>query len=165
MINLRVSSAFTLIEVLISVALSGLLIILLNNQITGSLTTDHHIKNKIEYRIEIENILAHLEADIQTSSNTPNGYKSVKNIYSDGQLSIYIKKFGISAITKDLLAAEIIWKFGDLGISRSIKSKDGNFERYLSKKAVSTAIDPININIFRFIIECNGFTKSKLIKL
>ena len=58
MMNLRNLTAFTLIEVLISVALSGLLIVLLNNQITGSLKTDQNIKSKMEYKIEIEK---HLE--------------------------------------------------------------------------------------------------------
>ena len=165
MINSRKLTAFTLIEVLISIALTGLLIVLLNNQITGSLKTDQKIKDKMEYKIEIETILAHLEADIQTASNTPSGYKSVVNFYSQDQLHISIKKFGISAIDQDLLGAEITWKFGNLGVSRNIKSKDGNFERHLSKKELQTNIIPIDINIFKLIIKCDEFTKSKLIKL
>jgi len=119
----------------------------------------------MEYKIEIETILTHLEADIQTASNTPSGYKSVVNFYSKDQLHISIKKFGISAIDQDLLGAEITWKFGNLGVSRNIKSKDGNFERHLSKKELQTNIIPINTNIFKLIIKCDEFTKSKLIKL
>ena len=87
MINSRNLTAFTLIEVLISIALTGLLIVLLNNQITGSLKTDQKIKDKMEYKIEIETILAHLEADIQTASNLPSGYKSVVNFYLKDQLA------------------------------------------------------------------------------
>jgi type II secretory pathway pseudopilin PulG len=165
MINSRNLTAFTLIEVLISIALTGLLIVLLNNQITGSLKTDQKIKDKMEYKIEIETILAHLEADIQTASNLPSGYKSVVNFYLKDQLHISIKKFGISAIDQDLLGAEITWKFGNLGISRNIKSKDGKFERYLSKKELQANVIPIGINIFKLIIKCDGFTKSKLFKL
>ena len=165
MINSRKLTAFTLIEVLISIALTGLLIVLLNNQITGSLKTDQNIKSKMEYKIEIETILTHLEADIQTASNLPSGYKSVVNFYLKDQLHISIKKFGISAIDQDLLGAEITWKFGNLGISRNIKSKDGKFERYLSKKELQANVIPIGINIFKLIIKCDGFTKSKLFKL
>ena len=135
MINSRNLTAFTLIEVLISIALTGLLIVLLNNQITGSLKTDQKIKDKMEYKIEIETILAHLEADIQTASNLPSGYKSVVNFYLKDQLHISIKKFGISAIDQDLLGAEITWKFGNLGISRNIKSKDGKFEDIYQRKS------------------------------
>ena len=69
--------AFTLIELLVSLALSGVLIVLLNSQITNALFSDTKIKNQIEYRLEIENVLEQLAADILSASHQPNGLKSI----------------------------------------------------------------------------------------
>ena len=165
MIDVKDIPAFTLIELLVSIALSALLIILLNNQIMNSISSDKIIKTKVEYRLEIENILSHLEADILSASHLPNGQKSFKSNNFNDQLNIAIKRIGISSINQELLGAEIIWNFSTSGISRSIRSKDGNFDRPLSNRNVKAHIDKIGVNIIKIIIKSDNFTKSKLIEL
>jgi prepilin-type N-terminal cleavage/methylation domain-containing protein len=157
--------AFTLIELLVSLALSGLLIVLLNSQISSSIFTDAKIKDQLEYRLEIENILDHVGADVASASRQPNGHKSVIIYSSKGELSLHVKRFGLSTISQQLHGVDVIWKFDSNGITRSIKSAEGEYHRLLSNKKIKPQIKNIAPNIVRLIIQTDQFHKSKMFAL
>ena len=56
--------AFTLIELLVSLVLSGLLIIILNQQIQNAFLFDSRMKSQLEYRLNVESVFDFLSADI-----------------------------------------------------------------------------------------------------
>ena len=155
--------AFTLIELLVSLALSGLLIVLLNSQITHF--HQYKIKDQLEYRLEIENILDHVGADVASASRQPNGHKSVIIYSSKGELSLHVKRFGLSTISQQLHGVDVIWKFDSNGITRSIKSAEGEYHRLLSNKKIKPQIKNIAPNIVRLIIQTDQFHKSKMFAL
>ena len=64
-------TAFTLLELLIALTLSGLLIVMINQQIQNSFFADSRYKNQLEYRLKIETIFDFLSADISQSSYFP----------------------------------------------------------------------------------------------
>ena len=70
-------TAFTLLELLIALTLSGLLIVMINQQIQNSFFVDSRYKNQLEYRLKIETIFDFLSADISQSSYFPDGKKFV----------------------------------------------------------------------------------------
>ncbi len=139
--------AFTLIELLVSLALSGLLIVLLNSQITHKIFTDIKIKDQLEYRLKIESIFDHLAADIASASRQPNGHKSVIFYSTKDELSLHVKRFGLSTISQQLHGVEVAWKFDQRGVTRSIKSAEGEYHRLLSNKAIH-----LNCKKFRLIL-------------
>ncbi len=158
-------SAFTLIELLVSLALSGLLIVLLNSQITGAIFTDVKIKSQLEYRLEIESIFDHLSADITSASRQPNGHKSVIIHSAEDELNIHVKRFGLSTISQQLHGVEVVWQFDQRGITRSIKSAEGDYHRLLSNKAIESQIQKISPNIISLILKTDRFRKSKMFVL
>ncbi len=157
--------AFTLIELLVSLALSGMLIVLLNSQITSSFFTDAKIKDQLEYRLEIENIFDHLSADITSASRQPNGHKSVIIHSAEDELNIHVKRFGLSTISQQLHGVEVVWQFDQRGITRSIKSAEGDYHRLLSNKEIKSQIQKISPNIIRLILKTDQFRKSKMFAL
>ena len=157
--------AFTLIELLVSLALSGLLIVLLNSQITGAIFTDIKIKDQLEYRLKIESIFDHLAADIASASRQPNGQKSIIFYSTKDELSLHVKRFGLSTISQQLHGVEVAWKFDQRGVTRSIKSAEGEYHRLLSNKAIQSQIQKISPNIIRLILKTDRFRKSKMIAL
>ena len=163
--NSHRQSAFTLIELLVSLALSGLLIVLLNSQITGAIFTDVKIKSQLEYRLEIERIFDHLAADIASASRQPNGHKSVIFHSSEDELRLHVKRFGLSTISQQLHGVEVVWQFDQRGITRSIKSAEGDYHRLLSNKAVESQIQKISPNIISLILKTDRFRKSKMFAL
>ena len=158
-------SAFTLIELLVSLALSGILIVLLNGQITSSFFTDARIKDQLEYRLEIESIFAHLEADIISASHQPNGNKSVIIHSLKDELRLHVKRFGVSPSTQQLHGMEVVWQFDLRGITRSVKSAEGEDHRLLSNKEIETLIQKIRPNIIKLVLKTNQFHKSKMFAL
>ena len=155
-------SAFTLIELLVSLALSGLLIVLLNSQITGAIFTDVKIKSQLEYRLEIESIFDHLAADIASASRQPNGHKSVIFHSSEDELRLHVKRFGLSTISQQLHGVEVVWMFDPSGITRSIKSEEGEYHRLLSNKELKSQIQRVSPGIIRLILKTSRFSKSKM---
>ena len=154
---------FTLVELLVSLALSGLLIILLNSQITNAIFTDAKIKNQLEYRLKIESIIDQLAADIASASYKPNGQKSVITYSVEDKFFIDLKRFGVSAFSQELTGMQIIWVFDDNGIWRTIKAIDGEYKRLLSSRKVDVNIEKIGTNILKLVIKDDQFIKSKLI--
>ena len=154
--------AFTLIELLVSLALSGLLIVLLNSQITSAIFTDVKIKDQLEYRLEIESIFDHLAADIASASRQPTGHKSVIFYSTKDELSLHVKRFGLSTISQQLHGVEVVWKFDPNGITRSIKSAEGEYHRLLSNKAIESQIQRMSPDIVRLILKTSQFNKSKM---
>jgi len=154
--------AFTLIELLVSLALSGMLIVLLNSQITSSFFTDAKIKDQLEYRLEIESIFDHLSADITSASRQPDGHKSVIIHSAKDKLSIHVKRFGLSTISQQLHGVEVVWKFDPSGITRSIKSEEGEYHRLLSNKEIKSQIQRVSPDIIRLILKTSRFSKSKM---
>ena len=157
--------AFTLIELLVSLALSGVLIVLLNSQITNALFSDAKIKNQIEYRLEIENVLEQVAADILSASHQPNGLKSIKLYSTENEWQLHLKRFGVSPNTQKLHGIAVIWEFNAEGISRSINSVDGQYRRILSSKKINAKIEKIGINLIDLVLTSPSFTKSKLFAL
>ena len=157
--------AFTLIELLVSLALSGLLIVLLNSQITGAIFTDVKIKNQLEYRLKIESIFDHLAADIASASRQPNGHKSIIFHSSKDEVRLRVKRFGLSTISQQLHGVEVVWQFDQRGITRSIKSAEGEYHRLLSNKEIKSQIQKISPNIIRLILKTDQFRKSKIFAL
>ena len=157
--------AFTLIELLVSLALSGVLIVVLNSQITNALFSDAKIKNQIEYRLEIENVLEQVAADILSASHQPNGLKSVKLYSTENELRLHLRRFGVSPNTQQLHGMAVIWEFNADGISRSINSVDGQYRRVISNKKISAKIEKIGINLINLVLINQHFTKSKLFAL
>ena len=157
--------AFTLIELLVSLALSGMLIVLLNSQITSSFFTDAKIKDQLEYRLEIESVFDHLAADITSASRKPNGHKSVIIHSAEDGLNIHVKRFGLSTISQQLHGVEVVWKFDPNGITRSIKSAEGEYHRLLSNKAIESQIQRMSPDIVRLILKTSQFNKSKMFVL
>ena len=157
--------AFTLIELLVSLALSGVLIVLLNSQITNSIFTDVKIKKQNEYRLEIESVLEQLNADILSASHQPSGQKSIKFYALENKVRLHLKRFGISPNTQQLHGVEVIWKFDNNGITRSINSAEGNYKRKLSSKQVNAEIERVGEKVIKLVLTNQHFTKSKLFAL
>ena len=158
-------TAFTLLELLIALTLSGLLIAMINQQIQNSFFADSRYKNQLEYRLKIETIFDFLSADISQSSYFPDGKKSVKTIQGDGNIKIIVKRFGLSPINKQISGMTVIWTLGSDGISRTIRSDSTSQTRYFSTKKVFSEYRNIDDSTLRVIIENDNFSKSKLFLL
>jgi len=158
-------TAFTLLELLIALTLSGLLIVMINQQIQNSFLADSRYKNQLEYRLKIETIFDFLSADISQSSYFPDGKKSVKTIEGDENIKIIIKRFGLSPINKQISGMTVIWTLGSDGISRTIRSDSTSQTRYFSTKKVFSEYRNIDDSTLRVIIENNNFSKSKIFLL
>ena len=158
-------TAFTLLELLIALTLSGLLIVMINQQIQNSFFVDSRYKNQLEYRLKIETIFDFLSADISQSSYFPDGKKSVKTIQGVENMKIIIKRFGLSPINKQISGMTVIWTLGSDGISRTIRSDSMSQTRYFSTKKVFSGYKNIDGSTLRVIIENDDFSKSKLFLL
>ena len=154
--------AFTLIELLVSLVLSGLLIIILNQQIQNAFLFDSRMKSQLEYRLNVESVFDFLSADINSASHLPNGLKSLSVRRIEDELHLVIKRFGVSPDTQQISGMNIIWKFGEGGISKSVDTKNSSFDRLYSGIKVKARLQEIDKNIINLIIETRKFTKSKL---
>tara|TARA_B100000768_G_scaffold135643_1_gene126503 strand:- start:2706 stop:3200 length:495 start_codon:yes stop_codon:yes gene_type:complete len=158
-------SAFTLIELLVSLAISGVLILILNNLINNSIFTDAKIQNQLEYRLKIESLLAHIDADILSASYKLDGNKSIRIQFSDDRLELRLKRFGTSPRTQQIIGFEAIWTFDSAGVSRSVNSPEGTHTRLLSDTFISAKVENLTHNIIKLTLVDKTFTKSKMFKL
>ena len=158
-------SAFTLIELLVSLAISGVLILILNNLINNSIFTDAKIQNQLEYRLKIESLLAHIDADILSASYKLDGNKSIRIQFSDDRLELHLKRFGTSPRTQQIIGFEAIWTFDSAGVSRSVNSPEGTHTRLLSDTFISAKVENLTHNIIKLTLVDKTFTKSKMFKL
>jgi len=158
-------SAFTLIEVLVSLAISGVLILILNSLITNSIFTDAKIQDQLEYRLKIESLLAHIDADIHSASYKSDGNKSVKIEFSEDRLRLYLKRFGTSPSSQQIIGFEAIWTFDSAGVSRSVNSSEGTHTRVLSDTVISAKLENLTPTIIKLTLVDKTFTKSKMFKL
>ena len=158
-------SAFTLIELLVSLAISGVLILILNNLINNSIFTDAKIQNQLEYRLKIESLLAHIDADILSASYKLDGNKSIIIQFSDDRLELHLKRFGTSPRTQQIIGFEAIWTFDSAGVSRSVNSPEGTHTRLLSDTFISAKVENLTHNIIKLTLVDKTFTKSKMFKL
>jgi len=154
--------AFTLIELLVSIALSGLLIVLINQQIQNSFFSNSKIKNQLEYRLQIEALFEFISADINSASHLPNGRKSVKIEQDGNDLTLNIKRLGVSPYNENISGMAVTWILGDVGMLRSIVSSEMLSKRLFSDKKVSVSFNKLNNDIFKLMIKTEYFTKSKL---
>jgi hypothetical protein len=76
-----------------------------------------------------------------------------------------VKRFGLSTISQQLHGVDVFWKFDSNGITRSIKSAEGEYHRLLSNKKIKPQIKNIAPNIVRLIIQTDQFHKSKMFAL
>lgn len=157
--------AFTLIELLVSIALSGLLIVLINQQIQNSFFSNSKIKNQLEYRLQIEAIFEFISADINSASHLPNGRKSVKIEHDGDDLTLKIKRLGVSPYNENISGMAVTWILGDVGMLRSILSPEMLSKRLFSNKKVSVSFVKLHNDIFKLMIKTEYFTKSKLFVL
>lgn len=157
--------AFTLIEVLISLALSGMLIVILNQQIQNSFQFDSRIKNQMEYRLDIESVFDFISADINSASYLPDGRKSLSVRRIEDEVHLIIKRFGVSPDTKQISGMDIVWKFGESGISKSVNTQSSSFNRLYSRSKINAQFQEIDKKVINLIIVTEQFTKSKLFKL
>lgn len=158
-------SAFTLIELLVSLAISGVLILILNNLINNSIFTDAKIQDQLEYRLKIESLLAHIDADILSASYKLDGNKSIRIQFSDDRLELRLKRFGTSPRTQQIIGFEAIWTFDSAGVSRSVNSPEGTHTRLLSDTFISAKVENLTHNIIKLTLVDKTFTKSKMFKL
>ena len=157
--------AFTLIEMLVALALSGMLIVIINQQIQHSFSFDSKIKTQLEYRLKVEFIFDFLSADIDAASHLPNGLKSLRFNRSGDELYLVVKRFGVSPDTQQISGMNITWKFSEAGISRSVDVEGKSYHRGYSGIKVRARLKEINKDVINLIIETEKFTKSKLFNL
>lgn len=158
-------SAFTLIELLVSLALSGVLILILNNLISNSFFVDSKIRNQLEYRLQIEHLLLQIEADIHSASNKPNGSKSIKLVPTQDGVILYLKRFGISPATEQIIGFDAVWTIDTLGVSRLVRTSRGTFTRIISTTFIAAEVEKFPNSVVRLKLTNDAFSKSKMFKL
>ena len=78
---------------------------------------------------------------------------------------LYLKRFGISPATEQIIGFDAVWTIDTLGVSRLVRTSKGTFTRIISTTFIAAEVEKFPNSVVRLKLTNDAFSKSKMFKL
>ena len=162
----RKIEAFSLFEVLIALLVSGVVGILLAQQLFSLKFVERKFDQQVKERLDVEIILSMLASDVSEAVLLTNGRDKAVELKVDGEnINIFSKRLSWSPIQNTAATQVVTWKFLQDAIIREVRSNEFQEDRVYIEGAFFTKITPVTDNLIQLEIGFQNEAKSTLLEI
>jgi type II secretory pathway component PulJ len=162
----RKIEAFSLFEILIALLVSGVLGMLLAQQLFSLKFVERKFDQQVKERLDVEIILSMVSSDVSEAVFLPNGRDKAVEFKVDGEnINIFSKRLSWSPIQNTAATQVVTWKFLQDSIIREVRSNEFQEDRVYIEGAIFTKITPVTDKLIQLEIGFQNAAKSTLLEI
>ena len=162
----RKIEAFSLFEVLVALLVSGVVGLMLGQQLFSLKLVERKFNQQVKERLDVEIILSMVSADVSEAVFLPNGRDKAVELNVDGEnINIFSKRLSWSPMQNIATTQVVTWKFLQNSIVREVRSNDFQEDRVYIEGPFFTKITPVTDKLVQLQIGFQNDAKSTLLEI
>ena len=162
----RKIEAFSLFEVLVALLVSGVVGLMLGQQLFSLKFVERKFNQQVKERLDVEIILSMVSADVSEAVFLPNGRDKAVELKVDGEnINILSKRLSWSPMQNIATTQVVTWNFLQNSVVREVRSNDFQEERVYIEGPIFTKITSVTDKLIQLQIGFQNDAKSTLLEI